>query len=126
MCLWTGSNLRYIFLSTPTFWVYILQCSNGSYYTGYTLDLTRRYQEHITGTAKCKYTRSFKPVGIAQSWQTASKTLAMQAESFIKKLSKNQKKQLILNPEQLEQCLHINSKHGLVSKITPTIEGKYS
>lgn len=86
------------------YWIYILRCSNGSYYTGYTTNMTRRYQEHVKGTAKCKYTRSFKPLGIAQCWQvTDCKNLAMKIEKYIKQLSKSQKEQLILYPDKLEQ-----------------------
>lgn len=86
------------------FWVYILRCSNGHYYTGYTTDLDRRYQEHVAGTIKCKYTRSFKPVGIAQSWQIhGDKSAAMKIEGYIKRLLKKEKEQLILNPSLLSQ-----------------------
>lgn len=82
-------------------YVYILLCRNGAYYTGYTTDLLRRYQEHVSGTAKCKYTRSFKPVSIAQYWQVKDKTMAMKIERHVKKMAKQQKAQLILNPELL-------------------------
>lgn len=83
-------------------WVYILNCSNGAYYTGYTTDIGRRYQEHVTGTGKCKYTRSFKPVSIAQCWKVfGSKAKAMRVEQHIKKMRKDQKHYLILHPEQL-------------------------
>lgn len=86
------------------YWVYILNCENNTYYTGYTNNLARRYQEHVLGTAKCKYTRSFKPLNIAQCWKISeSKSLAMQIERFIKKLSKGEKKQLLLDPGKLTQ-----------------------
>lgn len=89
------------------FWVYILNCNNGSYYTGYTTDLIRRYKEHVLGTKKCKYTRSFKPLGIAQSWPIYdNKSRAMQVEKFIKKMSKTEKEKLILNPERLDKLLN--------------------
>ncbi|MDF2867939.1 MAG: catalytic domain protein [Gammaproteobacteria bacterium] len=84
------------------YFVYILLCNNGSYYTGYTTELVRRYQEHLQGTAKCKYTRSFKPVSIVQSWQVEDKGTALQIEKFIKKLNKTQKQQLILFPDKLK------------------------
>jgi len=86
-------------LMTQIYWIYILKCSNGNYYTGYTTDLHRRYQEHSSGTIKCKYTRSFKPVSIAQSWQfSGSRSEAMKIEKSIKKLSRAEKENLILNP----------------------------
>lgn len=89
-------------MPTSDYFVYILNCENGHYYTGYTTNLERRYQEHILGTAKCKYTRSFKPIGIAQSWKIpGDKSLAMKYERLIKNMSKLKKQQLILFPEQL-------------------------
>ncbi len=84
------------------YWVYILKCNNGNYYTGYTTDLARRYQEHLDGTIKCKYTRSFKPLEIAGSWQVrGSKSAAMRLENLIKKLSRSEKEQLIANPNSI-------------------------
>lgn len=83
------------------FWVYILQCENGSFYTGYTRDLQRRFQEHLVGKGS-KYTRSFKPIAIAQSWQICgSKADAMGVERFIKKVARKQKLILIEHPQQL-------------------------
>lgn len=77
------------------YWIYILLCSNGSYYTGYTVDITKRYQAHLDGTA-CKYTRSFKPLKLVKSWKiNGTKSLAMKVEARIKKLSRKQKEQLI-------------------------------
>jgi len=86
------------------FWVYILLCANGNYYTGYTTDLQRRYQEHLAGTAKCKYTRSFKPVKLARCWEvTEGKSLALKIERYIKKLSREEKEKLIAKPALLTQ-----------------------
>jgi putative endonuclease len=85
------------------FWVYILHCENDSYYTGYTTDFPRRYQEHLDGTAS-KYTRSFKPTGASQCWQiSGNKALAMKLERFIKKLTKEDKKALLINPQQIKE-----------------------
>jgi putative endonuclease len=84
-------------------WVYILHCNNNTYYTGYTTDLARRYQEHLRGIAS-KYTRSFKPLAIAQSWKiTDKKSIAMKVERFIKSLSRQKKEELILYPEMLAE-----------------------
>ena len=88
------------------YWVYILNCANGSYYTGYTTHLMRRYQEHVAGTGKCKYTRSFKPISIAQCWQIFdNKATAMKIEKFIKRLPKQKKKELVLNPGYLVEWM---------------------
>ncbi len=84
------------------YWVYLLNCVNGSYYTGYTTDLIRRYHEHRTGSDKCKYTRSFKPLGVVQCWAiSGTQSMAMKIEKFIKGLSRREKEELILRPECL-------------------------
>lgn len=84
------------------YWVYILLCDNESYYTGYTPDLSTRYHAHITGTGRCKYTRSFKPIMIAQCWQIiGDKSLALQMERHIKRLSREQKTEIIMYPTRL-------------------------
>lgn len=89
-----------------SYWVYILHCSNDTYYTGYTTDLTRRYEAHISGRAKCKYTRSFKPIRIAQAWELDDKGAALRAERWIKQLSRKAKEELILNPDGLFQAMN--------------------
>jgi putative endonuclease len=84
------------------FYVYILQCNNNSYYTGYTTNLERRYQEHVKGTIKCKFTRSFKPLYIAQSWKIyGNKNIAMKIEKYIKSLNREKKEHLIQFPDKL-------------------------
>jgi putative endonuclease len=79
------------------YWVYILRCSNQSYYTGYTDNLEKRFHEHLTGKGS-KYTRSFKPLEIAQQWEIDDKIKAMRLERYIKSLSKAQKEMLVINP----------------------------
>ena len=89
-------------MNNKDYWVYILLCDNQSYYTGYTDNLEKRYRSHLNGTGGCKYTRSFKPLGIAQCWLiSGDKLLAMQIERDIKKLSRKQKVDLINNPATL-------------------------
>jgi putative endonuclease len=90
-------------MTVPESWfIYILECENGSFYTGITDDLVRRFKEHRKGTIKSKYTRSFKPVRIAGSWMLAgSKAGAMKIERFIKGMDKKKKYQLVNNPDML-------------------------
>ncbi|MBV8802531.1 MAG: GIY-YIG nuclease family protein [Gammaproteobacteria bacterium] len=89
------------------YWIYILHCKNGAYYTGYTTNLTLRYTKHLRGKGS-KYTRSFTPTHIAQSWKIfCEKSFAMKVEIFIKKLSKKEKEKLINYPEHLSQLLRV-------------------
>jgi putative endonuclease len=85
-------------------YVYMLLCENGAYYTGYTTHIERRYQQHVNGTAKCKFTQSFKPIKLAQRWEIhGDKSVALKIEKFIKGLSKTEKEHIIQFPEELEK-----------------------
>jgi putative endonuclease len=88
------------------FWIYILECKNGNYYTGYTRNLDRRYQQHLKGTANSKYTKSFKPKRIARSWQLFENVgTVLKIERFIKRQRRTTKEALINSPEKLGQML---------------------
>lgn len=91
-----------IVTAAPNFWVYILHCNNGSFYTGYTTHLIRRYRSHKLGVA-AKYTRSFPPLYMAQTWPVfGTKQQAMHIERSIKKMNKEQKQGLIEDPRILD------------------------
>ncbi|OAI48276.1 hypothetical protein AYO45_05170 [Gammaproteobacteria bacterium SCGC AG-212-F23] len=102
-------------MNRKIYWVYILHCENNAYYTGYTSDLSRRYQEHLQGTAKCKYTRSFKPLKIAQCWQVFDNKTAMKIEKFIKTMIRIEKDDFIRCPEKLTKLF--DCKIGSISTI---------
>ncbi len=84
------------------YFVYILECSNGSFYTGYTNNLEKRYQEHCEGKG-AKYTRSFKPLRIAGSWLVSDKAQAMRVEACIKKLDRHSKNKLVSMPDKISE-----------------------
>lgn len=74
--------------------VYILQCSDGSFYTGYTVNLEKRLNKHNSGTAS-KYTRGRLPVKFVYTVECESKGQALSLEHRIKKLTREQKEKLI-------------------------------
>lgn len=88
--------------SNQSYWVYILLCENNTLYTGYTNHLEKRFQAHLDGSSKCKFTRSFKPLCILQSWQIQGKSNALKIEKWIKKLSRAKKEALVQKPELLK------------------------
>lgn len=89
------------------YFVYILECSNGSLYTGYTADIKKRFDEHIDGREGAKFTRSFKPVRVAASWKIhGERGEAMHVEAFIKSLKKDQKTAITADPESLIDLLN--------------------
>lgn len=72
-------------------WVYIVECSDSSLYTGVTTDVTRRVKEHNTTNRGAKYTRSRRPVRLKCQFPCASQSQALKEEHRIKKLSRAKK-----------------------------------
>ena len=75
--------------------VYILRCSDGTYYTGLTKDLEGRLQEHEIGAHPESYTFSRRPIKLELSLVTESYQEAFQWEHRIKGWSQAKKKALI-------------------------------
>ena len=74
--------------------VYILRCADGSLYTGITIDLERRIEQHNAGTAS-RYTRSRLPVELVYQEGPTTKSKALKRELAIKALSRKAKEALI-------------------------------
>ena len=75
-------------------YLYILQCGDGSLYTGITTDVEKRLEAHRSGKG-AKYTRGRGPVELAYSEMFDTQSEAMQREAAIKKLTRPQKQALI-------------------------------
>ncbi|AZH23959.1 GIY-YIG nuclease family protein [Haloplanus aerogenes] len=75
-------------------YVYVLECSDGSYYTGYTTDVERRVAEHDAGEG-AKYTRGRTPVELVHVEEYDTRSAAMSREHAIKSLSRRQKEGLV-------------------------------
>ena len=76
-----------------TYYVYILLCKDGSYYTGYTHDLTSRLEQHFNGKG-ARYTKMHKPQSLVYVEKFGSRSQAMKREKRIKKLNHSQKLKL--------------------------------
>lgn len=77
-----------------TFWVYILRCADGSYYTGHTDNLEKRIGEHQTGVCG-GYTAARLPVEFAWSQECATREEALGAELQIKGWSRKKKEAMM-------------------------------
>ena len=77
-----------------SFYVYILLCNDGSFYTGYTKNIDERTKLHANGRG-ARYTRIHKPKRVAYIEYFPSRAQAMKREREIKKLSHQQKLNLI-------------------------------
>jgi len=78
---------------SKTYWVYILKCSDGSYYTGSTSNLEKRISEHKLGSIK-GYTSKRLPVGLVFSEWFSDVNDAISAERQIKGWSRAKKEAL--------------------------------
>ena len=74
-----------------SFWVYILRCADGSYYTGHTDDLERRLAEHHSGQM-AGYTATRRPVALLFSESCSTRDEALAAERRIKGWSRKKKR----------------------------------
>ena len=79
-------------------YVYVLVCSDDTYYTGYTTDVERRVAEHDCGDG-AKYTRGRTPVELVHVESYRSQSAAMQREHEIKQLRRREKERLVEDEE---------------------------
>ena len=82
--------------------IYIIECEDGTLYTGWTNNLEKRFATHCAGKG-AKYTRSHKPKAIVYEESFDTPQAAMAREYQIKRMSRKKKLDLIASCE----------KHGL-------------
>lgn len=83
-------------MSIATSWfVYILRCADGTFYTGVTTDVERRVQTHNESPTGAKYTKARRPVVLVWSEPAADRSTAQKREAAIKQLSRTEKELLI-------------------------------
>jgi len=75
--------------------VYILRCADNTLYTGITNDLDRRINEHNESKLGAKYTRGRGPVQLVYQCEMKDRSAASKEEARIKKLSRQEKLELI-------------------------------
>ena len=90
-------NRELIDIKMKTYYVYILECSDETYYTGITSNLTRRIIQHKSGFKKDSYTYLRRPVKLMFYCEFTDINLAIEKEKQIKKWSKAKKQALINN-----------------------------
>ncbi|QBB71006.1 GIY-YIG nuclease family protein [Pseudolysobacter antarcticus] len=71
--------------------VYLIECRDGSIYTGISTDVAARYAKHSSGKG-ARYTRSHPPLRLLASFAHADRSSAARAECAIKKLSAAEKR----------------------------------
>lgn len=87
-------------------YIYMVRCQDRSLYTGITQDIGRRMQEHYyRKKSGAKYTKSRQITALEMVWETDTWSGAARLEYWIKQLRKQQKEELILHPERVEEML---------------------
>ena len=77
------------------YYLYILKCADKTLYTGITVDLKRRIEEHNNSKLGAKYTRARRPVKLVYSKKFRNRSSASKEENRIKSLSRKEKLELI-------------------------------
>jgi predicted GIY-YIG superfamily endonuclease len=86
-----------------SYYVYILRCKDGSYYTGHAKDVEKRFEMHKKGRG-ARYTRMHEPEKLVYMEEFESRGEAIRRERRIKTLSHNKKQQLISNNSKSAAC----------------------
>lgn len=80
-------------MAAAGWFVYLLECRDGSLYTGITVDVPRRYAQHVAGIG-ARYTRSHPPSRLLGHCAYPDRSAASRAEHAIKQLKPAQKRAL--------------------------------
>ena len=86
--------------------LYLLECSDGSIYTGIATDVQARFEKHASGTG-ARYTRSRKPVRVLASFELADRSSASSAEYWVKRLAPSDKRALAAGVLTLQSVLPV-------------------
>jgi putative endonuclease len=79
-----------------SYWVYIVECADGTFYTGIATDVQRRLTEHNGANGKgARYTSARRPVTLIYETACETRSEALKAEIRIKRLTRREKEMLI-------------------------------
>lgn len=93
--------------------LYLLECSDGSVYTGIAVDVQARFDKHVSGEG-ARYTRSRKPVRVLASFELTDRSTASRAEYWVKRLSPAEKRALAAGMRTLESVMPLPESAAVV------------
>lgn len=100
----TAAYNEAVVVTVKTWHVYIIRCGDGTLYTGMTVDLQRRFVEHVEGDRKAaRYLKGRGPLELVFSCKAGDRARAMKLERRIKGLSRERKIALVENPKKAEE-----------------------
>ena len=119
-------------MKTTPWYLYIVECSDSTLYTGITTDIKRRIREHNSGYG-AKYTRGRGPVQLVHIRQYKNRSDASKAEYNFKKLRRTKKLQIIDNfalPGDIVELISLHSgkklRYAMVIRVRDYAYGKYT
>jgi putative endonuclease len=86
--------------------LYLIECEDGSVYTGIAVDVQARFDKHANGTG-ARYTRLRKPRHLLASFELADRSSASRAEYWVKRLTATEKRALAAGVRTLESVLPV-------------------
>ena len=92
-------------------YTYLLECSDHSFYCGWTNDLDKRVMAHNSGNG-AKYTKSRRPVALVYYETYETKEAAMKREAAIKRMSRREKERLIFGGPEPDGGLKLGCGPG--------------
>lgn len=95
-----------------SFWVYILKCSDGSYYTGHSDNLEQRINQHHIGLFPACYTFKRRPLSLVFSEEFVTREEALASEQQIKGWSRKKKEAMMRGDWALVSTLARNTRRG--------------
>ncbi|MGK8889836.1 GIY-YIG nuclease family protein [Burkholderia gladioli] len=105
-----------------SWYLYLIECEDGSVYTGITTDVDARFAQHANGTG-ARYTRSRKPRAVLASFELADRSSASRAEYWVKRLTPAQKRELAGGRRSLDSVLPavivVNDDEAIEPAVTP-------
>lgn len=97
------------------YFVYILRCSDGTFYTGYTGNLIRRFKQHQSGAIPRSYTKSRRPVDLVWAGEFETKEEARAGEKKIKRW-KPDRKEVLIREDQIQTAQNFEDESGKGNK----------
>lgn len=112
-------------MPAKTWFIYLLECVDGSFYTGITVDLATRFADHQSGKG-ARYTRSHKPLRLLASAPVGTRSEALKAELAVKRMPKDQKllavQSYALHIHHQPERSHVMNKSELIESIAKSSE----
>ncbi len=97
------------------YFVYILRCSDGTFYTGYTGNLIQRFKQHQSGAIPRSYTKSRRPVDLVWAGEFETKEEARAGEKKIKRW-KPDRKEVLIREDQIQTAQIFENESGKGNK----------